>query len=286
MQSPATNSDYHGAMLTVTLPAPGNPTVAPSRALPAVTYAPSTPAARPPAPFVSHLHYHGIPPSPRIPWLAMLLSASIHAGLIYGFSQKSAPPKRVVVDDTPLAMLMMPDLKEDEEDKPKELNDDDPMEAPSIAVPMLADIPVLVPIDAAFTQLRDLTVPTKIEGDVKGVIAIPVNIQRGTPDTSGIKDLFNIGDLDRRPEPIVQTPPTFPYEFKKDVESARVQLGFIVTNKGDVIMVYVISSTHRGFERAALEGVAKWKFKPGLRNGKKVNTRVQQAIDFVVEPDR
>jgi periplasmic protein TonB len=286
MQSPAANSGYHGGMLTVTLPAPGNPTVAPRRTVITASLAPSAPAARPPAPFVSHLHYYGIPPSPRIPWLAMLLSASIHVGLIYGFSHKSAPPKRVVVDDAPLAMLMMPDLKDDEEDKPKELNDDDPMEAPSVAVPMLADIPVLVPVDAAFTQLRDLTVPTKLEGAAKGVISIPLHIQRGAPDTSGIKDLFNIGDLDRRPEPIVQTPPVFPYELKKEVATARVQLGFIVTSKGDVIMAYVLSSTHRGFERAALEGVAKWKFKPGMRNGKKVNTRVQQAIDFVVQADK
>jgi protein TonB len=251
-----------------------------------VAYTSSKSAARPAAPFVSHLHYYGIPPPPRIPWLAMLFSAALHAGLIFGFSHKSPPKKHVVVDDAPLAMLMMPDLKEDEEDKPKELNDDEPMEAPSVAVPMLADIPVLVPTDATFTQLRDLTVPTKLEGAAKGVIAIPLHIQRGAPDSSGIKDLFNISDLDRRPEPIVQTPPVFPYELKKEVEAARVNLGFIVTSKGDVIMAYVISSTHRGFERAALEGVAKWKFKPGMRGGKKVNTRVQQAIDFVVEADK
>ncbi|MEI6106527.1 MAG: TonB family protein [Opitutae bacterium] len=283
MQSTEIGEDYHYDMLTVTLPAPGSQTTAKARPLTTLSYASAPTAGRPAAPFVSHLHYYGIPPPPRIPWLAMLFSAALHAGLIVGFSYKSPPPKRVVVDDAPLAMLMMPDLKEDEEDKPKELNDDEPMEAPSVAVPMLADIPVLVPVDAAFTQLRDLTVPTKIEGATSGVISIPLHIQRGAPDSSGIKDLFNIGDLDRRPEPIVQNPPTFPFELKKDVTSARVQLGFIVTSKGDVIMVYVISSTHRGFERSALEGVAKWKFKPGMRNGKKVNTRVQQAIDFLVE---
>jgi outer membrane biosynthesis protein TonB len=34
-----------------------------------------------------------------------------------------------------------------------------------------------------------------------------------------------------------------------------------------------------------LEAVVKWKFKPGMRNGKKVNTRVEQPIDFKVTED-
>ncbi len=268
--------DYLSAMLTVThlSIAPGRPVTA------ALSLSPkTTPPARP---FVSTLHYYGIPPPPRISWLAVVLSAGLHAGLIFGFSHKAPPPKRFVFDDTPSAMLMMPDLNESEDDKPKELNDDEPIEAPSVAVPMLADIPVLVPTDAAFTQLRDLTIPAKIEGAANSVIAIPLHIQRGRPDTSAIKDLFNIADLDRKPEPIVQTSPVFPYALKAEITDADVRVGFIVTSRGDVIMPYIISSTHPGFERPALEAVAKWKFKPGMRGGRKVNTRVVQPINFNV----
>jgi protein TonB len=229
-------------------------------------------------------HYYGIPPPSRIPWVALIMSAGLHAVAILGFNGRAVVKKAVVVQDAPSEMLMMPDLEDPEEKKPVELADDEPITAPAVQVPMLADIPTMVPVNA-FTQLIDLTPPIKAEALAGSVIAIPVNIQRGRPDTSKIKDLFNIADLDRRPEPIVQTPPLFPYELKLQVSEARVRLGFIVTSQGDVIMPYVISSSHRGFERPALDAVLKWKFKPGMRGGRKVNTRVEQPIDFKVSDE-
>ena len=210
------------------------------------------------------------------------MSIGLHAAALLAFNSRPAPKKHVVVEEAPSTMMMMPDLSDPEEEKPKELSDEEPMTAPAVQVPMLADIPTMVPVDS-FTQLVDPTVPMKAEAAANSVIAIPVNIQRGRPDTSKIKDLFNIAELDRIPEPIVQTAPTFPYSLKEEFPTARVRLGFIVSSKGDVIMPYVISSTNRGFERPALDAVMKWKFKPGMRGGRKVNTRVEQPIDFKVE---
>ena len=231
-------------------------------------------------------HYHGTPSQPKGFYaLAVLVSVALHAGLILGFNQHKVPKRAAVVKDEPSEMLMMPDLaKDDEEEKVNELNNDEPS-TPTVQVPMLQDVPLSVPVESSFTQLIDPTVPTKIEG-AGSVMSIPLNIQRGRPDTSGIKDLFNIADLDRRPEPIVQTPPVFPYELKQSVSEARVRVGFIVTSKGDVIMPYIISSSHSGFERATMDAVVKWKFKPGQRGGRKVNTRVEQPIDFKVTEDQ
>ena len=227
-------------------------------------------------------HYDGLPPRSRIPWVAVLMSIGLHAVALLAFNNRPAAKKHVVVEEAPSTMMMMPDLSDPEDEKPKELSDEEPMTAPAIQVPMLADIPTMVPVDS-FTQLVDPTVPMRTEMAAASVVAIPVNIQRGRPDSSKIKDLFNISELDRIPEAIVQTPPTFPYSLKEESPSARVRLGFIVSSKGDVIMPYVISSTHRGFERPALDAVLKWKFKPGMRGGRKVNTRVEQPIDFKVE---
>jgi protein TonB len=228
--------------------------------------------------------YYGIPPPARIPWLALVISAGLHAFAILGFNGRTVVKKAVVVEEAPAEMLMMPDLDDPEDVKPVELNDDEPITAPAVQVPMLADIPTIVPVNA-FTQLVDLTPPVKAEALAGTVLAIPVNIQRGRPDTSKIQDLFNIADLDRAPEPIVRTPPVFPFELKAQVSEAEVRLGFIVTSKGDVIMPYVVSATHHGFERPALEAVVKWKFKPGMRGGRKVNTRVEQPINFTVTND-
>ncbi|MDI1320338.1 MAG: TonB family protein [bacterium] len=225
-------------------------------------------------------HYHGVPRASRLYWMAAaLVSIGLHAGLILGFNRHVVPPKVAPRKDEVIEMIAMPDLHEDEEKKVEELNDDEPA-PPSVQVPTLQDVPLSL-TESTFTQLIDPTVPTKIEG-AGSVMAIPLNIQRGKPDVSGIKDLFNIADLDRKPEPIVQTPPVFPYELKQTTTEARVRVGFIVTSKGDVIMPYIISSTHPGFERSTLDAVSKWKFKPGQRGGRKVNTRVEQPIDFQV----
>jgi len=249
------------------------------------TPTPSLHPGRPPGRGDASFHYYGLPAGARIPWFAILVSAGLHAGLLLGFNRHVVPKKAAVVQDGPSEIMMMPDLKDPEDDKPKELNDEE-VSAPSVQVPMLQDVPVNVPVDSAFTQLADLTIPAKLDGAANGIIAIPTNIQRGRPDSSGMKDLFNIADLDRKPEPIVQAAPHFPFELKQSVPEARVRVGFIVNVNGDVVLPYIVNSTHRGFERAALEAVSKWKFKPGMRGGRKVNTRVEQPIDFkVVEGD-
>jgi protein TonB len=234
----------------------------------------------------ANFRYHGTPPQPRSYYVvAILVSVALHAGLLLGFNKHKVPKRVVAAEEPPAEMLVMPDLTEPEEQKLSELNDDEPV-APTVQVPMLADVPLSIPVDSTFTQLIDPTVPTKLEGAAASVMAIPTNIARGRPDTSGIKDLFNIADLDRKPEPIVQTPPQFPYELKQSVSEARVRVGFIVTSRGDVIMPYIINSSDRGFERATLDAVMKWKFKPGMRGGRKVNTRVEQPIDFKVLADQ
>ncbi len=239
-----------------------------------------------PATEAADFRYHGTPRPPRSYYVvAILVSVALHAGLLLGFNKHSVPRRVIAVEEPPSSMLIMPDLTDPEEEKVTELNDEE-QTAPAVQVPMLADVPLSVPVESSFTQLIDPTVPTKLEGAAASVMAIPTNIQRGRPDTSGIKDLFNIADLDRKPEPIVQTPPQFPYELKQSVSEARVRVGFIVSSRGDVIMPYIISSSDRGFERATLDAVLKWKFKPGMRGGRKVNTRVEQPIDFKVVADQ
>ncbi|HVZ63826.1 MAG TPA: TonB family protein [Lacunisphaera sp.] len=232
----------------------------------------------------STFHYFGVPRRTRIPWLALFVSVSLHALGILGFNSRPAPQKVVVAKDAPSEILMMPNLDEEEDQKPRELSEDEAITPPSVQVPMLADIPTMIET-SAFTQLVDLTPPPALDAAVSNVMSIPVNIQRGRPDTSKIKDLFNLADLDRPPQPIVQTPPVFPYELKAQVTEASVRLGFIVTAQGDVILPYVVNSSHRGFERPAIEAVLKWKFKPGMRGGRKVNTRVEQPINFTVTTD-
>jgi protein TonB len=234
---------------------------------------------------VSSFRYYGIAPTARIPWLALLLSAGLHALLLLGFNRHQPVHRISTRDDTVAEIMMMPVLDDPADDKPKELDDSDTEAAPSVSVPMLADIPSRVSVDTAFTQPLDLTIPLKSDPNAARVVSIPVNIQRGQLDGRGIKDLFNLSELDRRPVPIVQISPRFPNEMKLLGVNGRVRVGFIVDREGNVIRAYVVSSTRGAFEDSAIEAILKWKFRPGMKNGRKVNSRVEQPLDFTVSND-
>jgi protein TonB len=67
--------------------------------------------------------------------------------------------------------------------------------------------------------------------------------------------------------------------------TGEVLVEFIVDANGDVRNAYAVRSTQREFETAAVQAVSKWKFRPGKRGGKAVNTRMQQPISFSLNED-
>lgn len=213
--------------------------------------------------------------------LSVFLSIGLHALALLGFNTRPPPPKAVVVDDGPLIQMTMPDLEDDEEKPVESLDDSEAMEAPAIAVPMLADIPTIVPVNA-FVQPLDFTPQLNMDPDAMRMSAIPVNIARGSAQAEKIGQIFDISQLDRQPQAIFQPAPTFPMDLKNEFPESSVTLEFIISTKGEVLMPRAISSRHRRFEEAAINGVLKWKFKPGQRGGRPVNTRTQITIMFRV----
>jgi len=223
----------------------------------------------------------------RPPWvvgLAILISAGLHAFVLLGFNHRPPPVRTALVDDGPLIQMTMPDIEDDEEKPVESLNDEDAAETSAIAVPMLADIPTIVPVNA-FVQPLDFTPTVTVDPNAVRLSAVPVNIARGSGTAEKIGKIFDVSQLDRQPQAIFQPPPIFPVELRREYPECTVVLGFIVTAKGEVVAPYVISAEVRRFEAAALAGVLKWKFKPGYKGGRPVNTRTQIAIRFRVGED-
>ncbi len=98
-----------------------------------------------------------------------------------------------------------------------------------------------------------------------------------------MKDLFNLADLDRQPTALLQRPPIFPHQYKGTVNYAEVVIDFIVDSRGRVPWAKIYSSTHHGFEDAAILGVSRWQFQPGTKHGRAVNTRMRVSIQFRIE---
>ena len=113
-------------------------------------------------------------------------------------------------------------------------------------------------------------------------LSVPTNVARNSGSAERLGKIFDVSQLDRQPEPTVRPSPIFPAELKKEYPESTVTLEFIITSRGDVVAPTVIASEHGRFSEAAIRAVEKWKFRPGSKGGRPVNTRTQIAINFKV----
>ena len=67
--------------------------------------------------------------------------------------------------------------------------------------------------------------------------------------------------------------------------TGEVVVEFIVDANGDVRNAFAVRSTQRDFEQAAVQAVSKWKFRPGKKGGRAVNTRMQVPIVFTLNDE-
>lgn len=103
-----------------------------------------------------------------------------------------------------------------------------------------------------------------------------------TPDLSSLGT--SVGELDRPPKVVKQTPAKYPEYLKLSGVSGSVNIGFIVGPDGHVENLRVINSTTPEFERPAIDAVAGWLFEPGIRGGKTVATNMSVMMNFRLSP--
>jgi TonB family protein len=247
---------------------------------------PSAPCARRPLGRVTSRpgdwHYAGLVRR-RISWLAVLVSAGVHALILWGGGPRPVPRPAATVQTERLIQMAMPPLEDEKEDPVTELEDTEQM--PAVEVPRLMDLPSTVSLNS-FVQPLEMNAALQTNLDTAKLTAIPVRIApAGQRPGGGLKNLFDISQLDRVPEPVVQPPPVFPPNLKKAVDRAEVMVEFIVDVRGDTRDIHAISSTHSGFDQAAVDGVAKWRFRPGMKDGRKVNTHIRIPIRFLITED-
>lgn len=94
--------------------------------------------------------------------------------------------------------------------------------------------------------------------------------------------LFEMDDLDKIPVALSTVQPVHPYDLKKSGIEGSVIVTFIVDDHGNVRDVRVTDSTHPEFGTATISAVTNWKFQPGMKDGKPVNTIVRQRVKFVL----
>ena len=89
--------------------------------------------------------------------------------------------------------------------------------------------------------------------------------------------------VDENPVPVKTPPPRYPDTLKREGVSGVVAVTIVIDETGAVASTAVSKSSHPDFERPALDAVAKWKFKPGKKDGTAVKVRVTLPLRFSVE---
>jgi protein TonB len=230
--------------------------------------------------------YESRPRSRRIMTIAVVISASLHAAVFFGARRTTPKPVAPRTEEFVIRLTTMPEVKELEEPEQTPNDDAAPIDTATL-VPMQQDLPQ-VPKPADFVQqINFATLLEQPDFSQLKVYAIPEHIRAGGSSLAEkIGKIFNPEDLDRVPEPIFQPAPPYPHDMKREGVGATVTVEFIVDTKGMVLSPTISESTHHSFDEAALAGVARWKFRAGLRAGKKVNTRMRVPVIFKLsEPE-
>lgn len=94
------------------------------------------------------------------------------------------------------------------------------------------------------------------------------------------KVVWDDRDLEKKPEPVAQVAPSYPFDAKNQHLEGVVVVRFIVTAAGAVESATVGSTTHPVFNEPALAAVRKWRFKAGIKNGANVATRMEIPLAF------
>lgn len=96
--------------------------------------------------------------------------------------------------------------------------------------------------------------------------------------------IFELNEVDTSPQPLVQMQPFYPMAAKSKGIEGLVVLLFTVRIDGTIDSLEVSSAKPKGvFEDAAKNAVRRWRFKPGIKNGEPVATRVSVPLRFELE---
>lgn len=202
---------------------------------------------------------------------ALILGSIFASSFLYQTrADPVALPKPPPTDRPPMVVNLDPP-----EPVPGDPNDN-PQPRPTVMPPKERDLPQTLDVDA-FTQPLQPDMPPDLNPD-PGIIAIP---NTPGPQVPGDHRIIDNSLLQEKPSPRTQMPPQYPFEMRNAGIEGEVAVEFIVDMNGNVRNPFVVRSTHREFEDAALQAISKWRFRPGRKDGRIVNAgRVQQLFTF------
>jgi periplasmic protein TonB len=214
---------------------------------------------------------------PRDLAIAAVLALMLYGGIV-AFSEcigdkALVPAHRPSI--TSIEAITLPKVEPDEDEAVSEDRPQKPQ--PSFAPPVLNELPQIV-LDTSFVQPIQPPVPGMLEV-AKISISMPPSTGR---QLIGFGEIFEMSKVDQLPEVIIQVPPDYPYQMRSAGIIGQVLVDCIVDMHGDVRNAFAATSSQHEFDKPAVRAVNNWKFEPGQRRGRPVNTHVQIPIVFSI----
>lgn len=86
--------------------------------------------------------------------------------------------------------------------------------------------------------------------------------------------------VDAPPQAISRTPPNYPHSLRAINVQGYAVIEFVVTDEGIPAAITVVKQSHAAFGKAACLAVSKWRFRPAVKAGQRVNMKLQAPINF------
>jgi len=214
--------------------------------------------------------------APRWTWRSVLLAGTVSLGvyiLLPYLETLSAPPERTAAVRTVTTAKVPPPATPPPRAK-KRLADAKPRTPkPEMQQPRRQ----LAPLQAAM----DLSMAI---GDVGGDFSVDFGISADTLGEQVRQLVFEIGDLDEPPRPLVRLKPVYPPQARIRRIEGEVVVEFIVSAEGAARDITVVLSRPGDiFTSAAVRAIERWRFTPGTKGGEAVATRVRQRVSFQLD---
>lgn len=217
-------------------------------------------------------------------YIAFGLAAAVHAALLLGTS--GSREGEAIDDATETFDVVLEDLP-----KPPSVEPAEPSEAEGEAQDWIPEeflaggLAEPAPASLASHSISQIVRPEAPRPTLPTdsmIVGIPMAAQRRVSGGEVAATIFSIEDLDRKPSVRFSVEPRYPPLLKQDRISGAANVLLVVDETGRVISAEIETATHPGFGGASLDAARRFRFDPGVRDGKTVHYRVR--VPFIFTP--
>jgi len=109
----------------------------------------------------------------------------------------------------------------------------------------------------------------------------------GSSDGKQIETIQKLSEVDEPPRVIRRIDPLIPFAAKRKNIEGKVTLKFVVTESGRVAHPIVLRAVPPDvFDSSSLKAILRWRFKPAIKDGKRVDVGIVVSVKFTLDPPR